>query len=356
MVRIRISIYIVSFIKVFLLFFLLTFTQNEKANAKNLDIIGANDPKLYDALDQWLSGRDDVAYLALSNLAKNGNSAAQIFLGVLSGSAYHTGRYYLDTLPYKKRRTLTKDMSETKFGRSWLRTAAKSSPLAELLLQDSKKETALYKVRELLKLNEHYTINGRLNVIYNQRWGSISHLVAEGLLDERYQSIIEFAYLADYIDQNGLNEKTNTLLKARGNYPFSDRNLTFMLWGRSSKTFPEDDTYPDNITSNPALLNQLKDFTDTDIRMEPVRFLCSRICPETSITCGVALRAHFRSYSSFWPITNSPLETLVSTEAYRNSKRFPDDMHSMLNFSKADPEKVRQIDACFADYIITPIQ
>lgn len=342
----------------YIIFTFVIFINPLLTSAQSGDIAGQNDPKFNSAVYEWLDGKDNIAIPMFVELAQTDNRAAQIFLGRLIGAAGHTIFHFLDTLPKDQYRSFIRKKDESRFGKSWMRAAGADTELARGFSGYGNMETILPALRILLQNNEFSAAHDGIAILLNQDIDKILLLASEGLLDHRYQAYIKHAYSISRsrITSNGLKKSHPQSIQEfsdLADLSFSNSDKIFTLWTRPSKTrFPIDAPYPDIILRDKALFNLLKFFVDYDNRMEPVRLLCVRICPETPSTCGIALRAHYFTYSSFYARTHSPVESLISTEMYRNSTRFPDDMRRLLLYSKRKPERVRQIDGCFVDFLL----
>lgn len=113
---------------------------------------GAADPRLAQALDQWLEAEEEPALRALAALAAEGNTAAQVFLGVVDATpAFHGD--YLSRLPRAKRLALMRAPGGLS-GTSWMRQAAQSDPVARGWLTLWSGEATVQVVLDLSALGE----------------------------------------------------------------------------------------------------------------------------------------------------------------------------------------------------------
>ncbi|EFL90113.1 hypothetical protein [Ahrensia sp. R2A130] len=351
--------------KIVNLFFLLVFTvlsSNVWASEDRLPIADADDPNFQQVLEVWLNGNDSAALNELAKMANEDHLAAQIFLGQIVGRASHTSRDLLDGLGRDDRRAITRKNDGSRRGKSWLWVAEDRHPLAWALVNVQQPETLVQALSYLLDHDEKFPQWRGINSLINwQEMDSLFRFAAEGKIDEIYRPWVAMYIRGKLLLGKPVPGGPNGALVQEyakiGDVYTSPAEHEFLFWGRPPKilfdlskgVYPG---YPESLVDNASLFNRLQGISLSDVRMKPLLGLCKRICPKSAAACTVALKAHQHSFGRTLSRTHSPVEALVSTSKYRASVRFPADIRRVLSDSKQDPEALRPVDACFADFLL----
>jgi len=115
-------------------------------------IKGSEEKSFQSALSNWLSGKDEIALSAFSELAQNENRAAQIFLAEVETKPWLHHRV-TKSLTRKSKIALLRNPIGLS-GRSWLYSAASDTPLAQYFIDARKPIENTKNVVFLLDANE----------------------------------------------------------------------------------------------------------------------------------------------------------------------------------------------------------
>jgi hypothetical protein len=326
--------------------------------AQKSAIAGADDPEFQTLVDLWLDGKDKVALDGMADLANDSHLAAQLFLGVITnGVANHTSSRLLLRLPQSQRNHITRLANGPHAGKPWLMAAREHHPLAQAYL-DYKDQWKYKPAFDQLFTHNEWFLAYDAHVAYMNLGGL--NTVLRGA-DRSHYDVVSKPWVAPFVQraaQLGLPKPSAKLLAEYAKV--GDANYgtehEFYYWGRSEDTHIDPQTkraenYPRVILRRPALHNRLRGYVVHDPRMAPVRQLCDQICPNSSSSCGIALRAHMRSYDKFWNKSRSPINALVGTARYRKSVRFPRDMRALLSLEPTTPSAVAPLSVCFSDFM-----
>ncbi len=289
-------------------------------------ISGQDDPRFESAVVAWLDGDNSTALPEFSELANSGNAAAQLFLGSLEQYTY-LHHDYTSALDRKERIQLLRDDKGVS-GRSWLKVLAPELPLAQGLLdarQIGAREEGigvLYEAfhhRQILENLEAVVENGNHNFALNVALAPDLKPIAGPLAVE----ILHWAEIqgapADQLDQLAAIIQADPQIS----------DAAIASWSRVKSYYDKLVSTTDGVEAAMAALPELA----------PAKRLCEAQCPSEVPTC-VADMNHFSNQPiSFTSM--SPAETLISTEAYRASKRIDRDFRTYLKTSvmMLPPEK-----------------
>lgn len=328
------------------------------AQAKTVQVDGANDATFRDSIQQWLNGEDLVALTRLATMANDGNLAAQIFMGVVTnGVAPHTSSQLLLHMSQEQRRLLSRFTTGENAGKSWLEVAQDRHPLAKAY-RDFDDNRLYQKAFDYLFAHGERFLASEAHTRYINQGGFRTAL--RGAEKGHYDSVSK-PWLAAAVRNAAMLGLSKPSAKLREMFDgvedaFSDTGREFHFWGRPYDAIFDPNTrkrigYPDTILSDPALHNRLRGLVVYDPRMAPVRQLCDSICPNSASGCGIALRAHISSYDRFWNKSRSPIEAFISTKDYRKSARFTGDMRRLMASEPQTPSAVAPLSVCFSDYM-----
>ena len=95
-------------------------------------VAGQDDPAFKAAVSDWLQASEGPALTALSQLAAQGNAAAQVFLAIIDTTPAYQGDW-LTSLPRAQRIAVLRAPGGLS-GQNWMRVAAEREPLAQAFL------------------------------------------------------------------------------------------------------------------------------------------------------------------------------------------------------------------------------
>ena len=259
---------------------LFTFTS-----AVSADVPGHEDPEFAEALDAWLRGNDLAPLQQMSDLARGGNTAAQILLALIDKTAALPGPE-LSGLSRADRIALLRAEGGIS-GQNWMHAAAAANnaiaqtwialwqmdggtDLAQRFAQH--KETRA--TREALLAVVSRTEAGFTEQVRAQDWypASLLHLTED--------RVITPADLRDL----------------PANHP---------LQARVGRTLSE---------------AQLRDWLATDPLAAPLRSACDSACPATRTACALALYDAIGGYSGLL-VMGSPVASLIADDDFAQSAR-----------------------------------
>ncbi|NSX56384.1 hypothetical protein [Parasulfitobacter algicola] len=265
-------------------------------------IPGQDAPKFQAAIDLWLDGDDTAALTVFSELARDDNTAAQIFLGQLE-PLLHLHTHVTGSLSRADRIALLRQ-PEGLSGKSWLERAQNDSALAAALLKSRRVGEKADAIGTLLEFNEQQSALLPLISIGNQ--GNLETLAK--LHENPAVTGAAKAYIESVL---GAPQSIGTTSKTKQPEQSSDRILL--------QSIPLPSQTGSNIVAT-ALAEQMA------LRPEysPIQKLCEASCVNRN-RCMVGVIATLSGEPS-WIKLASPVETLLSTERYHKSPRIRDDL------------------------------
>jgi hypothetical protein len=318
---------------------ILTFLLMLWSSFASADISGDIDQRYQSALANWLSGDDDLKALkSLAMLANEDNLAAQVTLGMIS----RRSRTHYETTKNlsKKERYALFRKPNGRFGASWLKVAASSSSLAQLLLFDQVKD---YEVHAISLAGEGAISDAiaATRVAANQlnEIGALRALLHPSLqpytkLEVRWHADLLIRRNVLYGDPK-IAKETIELLIGVPEPDLFDRMLRY-----SSSDIIRRDELP---TARKAL--RLRGAVLLlHPRLEQVKTIITNICPnDTAYNLGLLF--YVRSFRLTDALI-SPLEPIVSTADWQKSDRFQRDFLALSRPSEMQREILRELSQC----------
>ena len=254
------------------------------APAASSDLPGRNDPNFAVALDLWLQGNDLDALQQMSELAQDGNTAAQLLLGLIDKSAALSGPD-LAGLPRADRIALLRDAGGIS-GRNWMHAAAANSALAHTWV-------ALWQMDGGTELGQRFA------------WQSEPRATREALLTTVSRT------------ETGFSTQT----RAQDWYPASLGHLTRdgVVTPADLADLPQD--HPLQALAGAGISQaQLHDWLATDDLAMPLRAACDSRCSHTQDSCAAALYYALGGYSALL-VMGSPVASLIAEDDFAHSPR-----------------------------------
>ena len=324
--------------RIFVLIFTIIFTS-----PINAQISGQHDPNFKSALSQWLNGDDLAALTALSALANDGNSAAQVFLGRVS-QAIHTHRHVTEGMDRKTRKELLRKSGGLS-GKNWLTVAAKDVPLAAAFAQSKKAGESFEAIITLLDNNEVgaalLPINNLLAYMRNPK-----EIKAVLMHENLPTNAVYLRRLFMDMLKGGYIKQTVSVMDLRIiNMGTSIKETEDALFMWEGFRFDRDDRKQFIPTQFPARLIDSPYYA-------PIKFFCEKNCGQEIPECMRAVVISTHSFGRTWISLFSPVEAILSTTDYHNSPRIHADVLRLLQYS-ATPANlgIFNTNQCVADLI-----
>jgi hypothetical protein len=318
-------------------------------------VSGKDDTKFQQAIEYFLQEQDGLAFPRLSNLANNGNQAAQLFLGRADQVSHSL---YLINLDPAERRALMKK-SSGKFGKPWLTVLQDDVELADLFLKSQQTGEIYASARRLVALGETdaatraYLLSLMGATAYESGYRLFLDAWQTGLLPE---PVAHLAWLGALLNPG--SEFSQKLLDTMLNQAEQgDIRADYIAITASSLVEPEKDLeaaqdalrylYSGVVSRDASFAAGLQDRLDRFLGMVPrVRFIadhCSRRCPQSTKACIRDAYLAIGGYPGLFEIS-SPVEALLPNDRFLASNR----PWSRIQFSAWKKRKVIP-NQCFAE-------
>ncbi|OUS33818.1 hypothetical protein A9Q94_18280 [Rhodobacterales bacterium 56_14_T64] len=303
--------------------------------AKAVEIPGHGSPAFQTALQDWLDGNDMAALTQLGELARQDNRAAQIFLARVAEEAY-LHNHVTGSLPRPERVALLRQPGGLS-GKSWLKAAQVEVPLAVALVQSKNIREREGPAIALLTYGETTLGLRTTNVLTQNGFSDEASKILLSAEDLPKETIV----LAEGLQRMLPGGTPSMLLPGHHAVILSDITNGITAENRLSwvQFFPND-LFEDGRKAAIAVKH-----TINVPSLQPLAQFCRRHCTETADRC-TALGASVLT-TSFHPFS-SPLESLLSNEAYWSSPRIEADVARRLS-NLTQYGWMRTFDACFVD-------
>lgn len=307
------------------------------------EVPGQGDPAFSAALESWLKGEDAAALPAFAALAREGNAAAQLFLGQVE-AATHLHAPVTATLSRAERIALLRQPGGIS-GESWLK-AAQDVPLARALYEVRQPETRLAAIGFLGDAGEiravlpavtpefrHGNAAPMIPMLTGPVFRPLAGFLARAALDE-----VEGYGPGMARPSAGQTSELRATLDATG-----EADLDRMIYAgyepgqlnRVSRA--EIDMVAGRLAAYPPLA--------------PLTALCRRQCPEEPARCVLALINGGREGGAVLPWL-SPVEGLLPTPVYQASPRFDADVLRQVALSATGPRMAAGASACISEKLV----
>ncbi len=295
---------------------------------------GQDEPAFTSAVQMWLNGDDLIALQSLSDLAKQGNSAAQILLAsIASRSSFHV--HVTANMDRKDRIALLRKPGGLS-GKSWLTEAQSSEPLALALLQASRIGEKAPAISALVELGEPLTaMVAAQSMLLNGEGAELIRVLQglDSLLPPEADILLGWALYQE--KQTAKNRYAGSARIARvltGDERFL---LSELAWGQLR---------PIDLISNSDVQGKVIGLSGKVRAWTPVRKFCEQRCADTVDECTATGGVYTTS-----PLTpRSPLESVIPNEVYWASNRASGDLaRSTLDLQRMAVSTKPVPDACY---------
>jgi hypothetical protein len=299
------------------------------------EIAGSKDAEFVDALYIWLAGDDAGSLPRLAALANEGNLAAQILLGRINQKGLGATPWIMG-LSRNERREIFRRM-DTKFGTPWIKAAAETSELADAYLTYLQPESDGFQTTAAMDLVAHGEARAASELlptlVFSQQWTKIIDMADVA----RASGFEPFAWIAATYEpevsgaaallEEGIQAAEAGSLK--GNlflrYANPDHPEIPVLASDQATDVRRVTEGRAPISGNPEgttkAITALHGWLEQAPEAAPLRGLCQNYCPEAIISCADDLYGIIYGYMSLVPLVQSPVESIVSTEEFQQSKR-----------------------------------
>lgn len=304
-------------------------------------ISGQEQPAFSQAVQLWLDGNDLAALEALSNLARDGNTAAQILLAQIA-SRGHMHAHVTSDLPRTDRISLLRIPGGLS-GTSWLTEAQITEPLATALLQSGRIGEKAPAIAALLEYGEPTAaLLAAQSMLFQGEAAELLEVLEgfDGKLPEEASVILLWA-----LNQSGNSDS--------GRYTGSARIDTLVLGEEPLRRY--------ELAWNPA--SPLALVEDNDLRANiirlsddvrswtPLRNFCEVNCRLSRQSCTAVGSSVLSAAGPF--SLRSPAESLISNDVYWSSARVEADMVRQMRDvrSWAGWTDFTEINSCFFESV-----
>lgn len=252
------------------------------------------------------------ALQALSELARDGNLAAQVLLGQLAQRPASTA-HATESLTRAERISLTRAPGGLS-GTSWTRVAAQTDPLAAALWQSRRVETRLGAIRSLIALGEYdHALQAAKEALYRGAFLEVIDVLQAASAELPADAAFLQVLAADSAIESGVPgapSRAATAVARRG-VPIAAK---YNYVPPAPRAMFEDD----------ALFDAVAEIAPDVRYWRPLRALCENACPSSVNACTAVL-------GSIVQITApnqaaSPLQSVISNTQYWSSPRIRADM------------------------------
>lgn len=276
---------------------------------------GQTDAMYQTAVELWLSGADDLPALqSLSELANDGNTAAQILLAEIASQSHLIAAATAD-LPRAERIALLRQPGGLS-GRSWLEAAAEVSPLAAALRDSAIREERADAIGPLFEFGETAIATRAIfTLVSNGEGQAVAKMLTSGI-----HMPPEASFFVAQLAQNGMLGAEAYPGSARMPRTGSGLPPTIALaWGPIPTR-----TLLENPEARAFAINYSKDVP----AWRPMVNLCETYCPDEVAECSAVGAAELYAANTF-PFA-SPSQALIPDDVYWSSGRIDDDVLTIL--------------------------
>lgn len=312
------------------------------------------------ALDLWLEGNDETSLLALSALANDGYTDAQILLAQIERSSSFTSDFVTGLT--RKERTALLRMPGGLSGKSWLVAARENSDLAAAFLDVKSVETRYDAAISLYELGEIRAADETIMQQFNYGIEPLFELAAERRLPVEIMPIVTMMaklnmaqaepFVRRMIEMGNFRQELSRADEIRGSQiaPIwipapngSGNDLSNIMTGRVLEEW--------NIPA--ASIREYEDWIVTHPLLDVLRIPCERLCPDEVTACSRVAYAAIPYRETF--TMGSPVETLISQDRYLHSERAAIDIVSNWVDRLGTMETLPKASACFAEHLASEL-
>lgn len=286
-------------------------------------VAGLDDAEFAQALELWLADEEAGSLPRLANLAKTGNAAAQVLLGMIDKNVALQGPW-LALLGKAERRELLRDKGGLS-GVSWLRRQPEGSVAWKWVrVLDSRAD--IEEVLEFASLNETRALRtGLIALEARQETG-----FAEVADDPRYPSSMRYLVLREW-QKSGVS--ADSMASALSEMHPGDPQVGLVV-------------------QRGAQQSDLAGWLEVSDMASPLRALCRSHCAPGFSACLVAGYEALGGYRRL-AVLGSPLASLISDARFNGSERAQKAvLRKALSFAfltEQRLEPIKETDQCFAD-------
>ncbi len=315
------------------------------------EISGESDPRFQNSVTLWLEGDDMAAFKALRNLAYEGNTAAQIFLGRISDFQY--SQTFFSQLDRSEVRQFIRAQGDAhgRFGRPWLAVASDKNPLARAFREvDFNRGIAAIPV--LLKNGESDALLSPLIALLSQEGAVLETTLNKFRWPDDIAAYITWlgweaqarAQLSELAQSDSdMSDTIEAMASLEQRNPENDEN--WIVVGPRFRELVNDENLRASATLRYAEIEEFK----------PFHHLCRTLCgqePEDFGRCTMAI-AVMTPYNAF-STTFGPVESLLNRERYISSPRFFADILAHVRRSPIPADWLRHLDQCLYSHVHGP--
>ncbi|MGB0843493.1 MAG: hypothetical protein ACPGVN_01975 [Alphaproteobacteria bacterium] len=340
--------------------FMANTVAQQRYEAKQIDL----DSHVKSAFQAWLSGDDETALTALSQLARRGNEDAMLILGVLVQG--HTNNSpFLRSLSFKERNKFKWGVKDGK-KKKWLELiSGEYKEFANALVRlpftpNPGKQLQSYEL--LLRLGESNRA-GKLLIGFTQHYNDPE--TTQKILNTGYdiRNLYEIWLKVSNTQKVGLfwrPEGTDPTLAPQSPLPLFQRSIRSKTWrsGLSGLEFlaglhygrSQHGEWPQVVDAG-GFENFRKLTLATHPEAQGFKNICALACKNSQVNCRKTLfnlTYVFASSSRF----QTPLQSLISNEAYEQTIRYEISLKSSLGITQdTQNSKISDLDQCTLDYL-----
>lgn len=309
---------------------------------------GTNEPRFQAAISDWLEGEDKSSLGSFALLAREGNRAAQVFLGQIERRPWL--HYHVTGSLSREERIALLRKDGGLSGKSWLEIAAVDTPLARELFEarkpyrDTRNAFALFSLGELSSaVPLIYTAWGRGGILDALEIALHPNAVkySSGFVQPKIYHLPSMARMGWFsLDDPRLpriQEKLHLV-------PAIDR-VGAAMWGESER--------PRDIRDYVGQPEKLEEIGSLLLQVEELRPLVQyvrRYCPDDMAQVLGALQI-LEIDGPLTLLTLSPLETLIPSPDYVKSARFEPDLYRKFRHSEHHKIFLKRLNICANDMV-----
>jgi hypothetical protein len=284
------------------------------------EITGQDDPRFTTALDQWLADTEVEALPSLAALAREGNPAARVLLGLIDKYSWLQGPW-LALLPKSERTALLRDAGGLS-GTSWLRQTPQA-PVAGVLLDVLDSQADIETALSLADYDEPGRVRAALISLEARQITGFSAFAE----DPRFPPETRYLIWRDWVDSDAHLDALN-------------REFAALAPGDPQR----------EMLTGPVRAPLLESWFAATDSGGPLRTLCAAQCPDNPPACMGAGYQALGGYRRFITL-GSPLTALISEARFAASPRGQAAvLRRAMSFAFLTRERINQIgetDACF---------